>query len=121
MAETDFTALTGSLGTGIVDRGVTAGEPGPNGGGSFVYGFNSLDVTEGAVGLFCNLANFAPMAKGGSIRMAMKRGVSGGLTNFAPFIFIGAQSSNVSAVCYMLGLSDSESSRICLRKGIMTL
>lgn len=120
MAEADFTVLTGSLSTGSVDRGVTAGIARPNGGGSFVYGFNSLDTSEGVSGLFCNLVNFAPMAKGGSVRMAMKRGVSGGLTNFAPFIFIGAGSSNVSTTCYMLGLGDSETSRITLRKGVMT-
>lgn len=119
MGEADFTVLTGSLGTGVVDRGVTAGIARPPGGGSFLYGFNSLDLTEGAVALHCNLADFSPMAKGGSIRMAMKRGAGGGRTNFAPFIFIGAGSANVSAVAYMLGLSDADPSRIQLRKGAL--
>ena len=61
------------------------------------------------------------MAKGGSVRMAMKRGKGGGVTNFAPFIFIGAGSANVSAVAYMLGLSDADPSRIQLRKGAMNV
>lgn len=119
MAQADWTEMTGVLGTSIVDRGVTAGIARPNGGGSFLYGFNSLDVTEGAVALFCNLTNFAPMAKGGSIRMAMKRGISGGPLNFSPYIFIGAASSAVSSVAYMLGLSDADPSRITLRKGTL--
>lgn len=120
MSEADFTLLTGSLSSGSVARGVTAGITPPNGGGSFVFGFNTLDTTEGIVGLFCNLTNFAPMAKGGSVRMAMKRGKGGGKTNFAPFIFIGASGSGVGDQAYILGLGDSDPSRIVLRKGIIS-
>lgn len=120
MAEADFTELTSSLSSGSVDRGVTAGITPPNGGGSFVHGFNSLDTTNGVVGLFCNLVDFAPMAKGGSIRMAMKRGKGGGKTNFAPFVFIGASGSGVGDQGYLLGLGDSDPSRIVLRKGIIS-
>lgn len=117
MAESDFTVLTNSLSISSIDRAVTAGISKPNGGGSFVYGFNSVDVTEGAAGLFYNPVNFAPLAKGGSIRVAMKRGVGSGPTDFAPLIFIGATSALISANAYMLGLSDAEASRIQLRKG----
>lgn len=120
MAEADFTVLTSSLSSGSVERGVTAGIAPPNGGGSFVHGFNSLDTSNGVVGLFCNLANFAPMAKGGSIRMAMKRGKGGGKTNFAPFVFIGLQGATVADAGYMLGLGDSDPSRIVLRKGTLS-
>ena len=117
MAESDFTLLSSSLSSGSVDRGVTAGATPPSGGGSFVYGFNSLDTSQGVVGLFCNLTDFAPMAKGGSVRMAMKRSRGGGRTNFAPFIFIGCSGPDVSDTAYMLGLGDSDPSRIVLRKG----
>jgi hypothetical protein len=117
MAQADFTELTNSLSSGAVRRGVTAGQTPPNGGGSFVYGFNSTVTTPGAVGLFCNLVNFAPMAKGGRATGCMKRGLSGGPTNFSPFLHIGLGGPDVSDVCYMLGLQDDDPSKICLRKG----
>lgn len=120
MASADWTELTGNLGTTSIDRGVTSGIARPNGGGSFLYGFNSLDTTEGIAGSFCNLVNFAPMAKGGSIRGALQRGVSGGTSNFATFLFIGLQGSDVGSTCYQLGLSDGDTSRIALRKGIIS-
>lgn len=120
MAESDFTLLTSSLSSGSVKAGVTAGITPPNGGGSFVYGFNTLDTSQGVVGLFCNLENFAPMAKGGSITMAMKRGKGGGKTNFAPFLFIGASGAAVGDSAYLLGLGDSDPSRIVLRKGTIS-
>ena len=117
MAQNDWTALTNVLGVESVDRGVTAGIAAPNGGGTFVYGFNSLAVVAGAVALFANQANFAPMAKGGSIRGAVQRGVSGGNQNFSPFLFIGHQGRDVGDSAYLLGLSDDYPAHITLRKG----
>lgn len=119
MAQADWTVLTNSQAIGTVDRGVTTGVPRPTGGGDFVYGFNSLAVTPGAVGLFLNLANFAPMAKGGVIAGAIQRGLSGGPQNFSPYLFIGAQGADVNDNAYMLGLEDNEPHRIVLRKGKM--
>lgn len=120
MAEADWSFLTGGLGVGVVDRGVTSGMTPPNGGGSFVYGFNSLATTAGSVGLYTNQANFIPMAKGGSVRGAVKRGASAATTNFSPFLFIGMQGTAVSDLCYMLGLQDTEPYHIVLRKGQMS-
>ena len=80
MAEADWTYLNDGLDIATVDRGVTAGIARPPGGGSFLYAFNSLSAVEGAVGLFANLASFAPMAKGGSIRGVVHRGPAGGPT-----------------------------------------
>lgn len=117
MAESDWTILTGSIDAGSLARGVSSGFTPPSGGGSFVYGFNTLDTTEGAIGLFTNQANFAPMAKGGSVRGAVKRGVGGGPLNFAPFLFVGLQGSTVGDSGYLLGLGDSDPHRIILRKG----
>lgn len=119
MAQSDWVTIGGSLGTGVVDRGVTAGIAPPTGGGSFVYGFNSLDIGNGAVVLSNTQVNFAPMVKGGSVRAAMKRGLGGGLNGFAPFLFIGLPgvSPTVADVAYMLGLSDGDPNHIVLRKG----
>ena len=117
MAEVDWTELTGGLSDSEIDSGATAGVGVPNGGGSFVYGFNSLAVVNGARGIAVNLANFAPMAKGGRITAAIQRGVSGGNTGFAPMMFIGLQGPDVSDNGYLLGLSDNDPSHLLLKKG----
>ncbi len=116
MAESDFSVLTGSLSTGSLDRAVTAGIARPPGGGSFVYGFNAVDATPGAAALSVATTNFIPMAKGGSISAAIRRGAGVG---GAPFLFMCAQSNLISAVGYMLGLSNADASRIELRKGTL--
>ena len=59
MAETDWTFLNDGLDAATVDRGVTTGIARPPGGGSFVFGFNSLATAQGVVGLFTNQVNFA--------------------------------------------------------------
>ncbi len=119
MGETNWTELTDGLAIGSVDRGVTAGIARPNGGGNFVFGFNSIVVASGAVGYFTNQANFAPTAanKGGSIRGAIQRGVSGGDEGFEPFFFINLQGTSVNDQGYLLGMQNDEPSRIALRKG----
>lgn len=121
MAEADWTVLASSLSIASTKYGVSNGEPRPNGGGNFTFGFNSLTAAAGVVALYANQASFAPMAKGASIRAAIKRGVSGGPTNFAPFLFAGASSNDVTtASAYMLGLDDDDPHRIVIAKGLMT-
>src|SRR6476661_7056741 len=117
MAEADWTVLENSLSAGNVRRAASAGFVPPPGGGPYVFGFNSLDTTQGAVGFFFNGLDFAPMAKGGSIRGCLKRGISGGPTGFAPFLFLGLQGPNVTDKGYLLGLSDADPCHITLRKG----
>lgn len=119
MASSDWTFVTDSLDAATVDRGVSAGFTPPNGGGSFVYGFNSLAVTLGAVALFTNQANFAPTSalKGGVLTGAIKRAISGGALNFAPFLFIGLQGTTINDNGYLLGLGDGDPHHIVLRKG----
>lgn len=125
MAEADWADLGGSaLGSAVVDRGVTTGVSRPNGGGSFVYGYNTLTTAAGACGKYCDLTNFNPIqtpasAGGGSIRGALQRGLSAGSTGFSPFLFIGAQAATVDAQAYMLGLEDEDPHRIVLVKGAM--
>ena len=121
MAEADWTYLNDGLDIATVDRGVTAGIARPPGGGSFLYAFNSLAAVEGAVGLFANLASFAPMAKGGSIRGVVQRGPGGGPTGFSPFLFLCCQGNSVNDSAYLLGLSDDDPHRVVLRKGAVTV
>jgi hypothetical protein len=122
MGSADWTELTNSIGSGTVSRGTTAGVARPPGGGSFLFGFNSLVVTPGSVGLFCNQTNFAPTPanKGGSISGAIKRGVSGGNTGFSPCLFIGLQGPDISDQGYLLGLGDGDPSHIVLKKGALS-
>lgn len=117
MAEADWSVLADSLASGSVVRGVTAGFAPPNGGGSFVYAYNSLDASIGAVGFYANQVGFAPMPKGGRITAAIKRAPSGGPLNSSMFLFIGLQGNSVNDEGYLLGLSDADPSRIVLRKG----
>lgn len=126
MAETDFNFLSGGLDAASVSRGVTAGFTPPNNGGSYVFGFNSLDSSTGAVGLYANQTNFnlgvidtAGNPTGCSIRGAIKRGTSSNPLDFSPFFFAGLQGASVTDSCYMLGLSDSDPYYILLVKGVM--
>ncbi len=122
MSLSDWTFCTNSTGSGSISRGVTAGIARPPGGGDFLYGFNSLVVTPGSVGLFANQTNFAPTPanKGGSVSGAIKRGVSGGNTGFSPLLFIGLQGPDISDQGYLLGLGDDDPSHIVLKKGALT-
>jgi hypothetical protein len=120
VAQSDWTILSDVLSSSDVDHGVTAGVNKPNGGGINVYGFNSLAVVSGVVAKSVTQVNFAPTAKGGRISAAIKRGVSGGPTGFAPFLFFCLQDTDVAAEGYLLGLSDSEPHHIELRKGALT-
>lgn len=121
MGEANWTALTDELVLASLDRGVTTGVPRPNGGGNFIFGFNSLVVATGAAGYFTNQANFAPTPanKGGRVTGAIQRGPSAGLINFAPFFYILGQGTSVNDKAYMLGLQDEDPNRIVLRKGTL--
>ena len=120
MASTDWTFLNDGLDIATVDRGVTAGVARPPGGGSFLFAFNSLAAVEGCVALFANLVDFAPMAKGGSIRGVVERGPGGGPTGFSPFLYLCCQGNSVNDQAYLLGLSDDDPHRVVLRKGTVT-
>lgn len=120
MGEANWTVLGSSVSIGNVRRGVTAGSTKPNGGGTYVYGFNSVAAVAGTVGLYTNQANFIPTAEGGSIRAAVMRGPSASPTGFSPFLFIGGQGTSISDNAYMLGLSDASPSTLVLRKGALS-
>jgi len=119
MAELDWAIAAAGLGVASIARGVTSGEPRPNGGGNFLFAFASKDVVTGASSLFANKTNFnpTPVNTGGSIRGAIKRGVSTGEPGYSAFLYTGLQGSSVNDNAYMLGLSDEDPSFIVLRKG----
>jgi len=119
MGATDWTFFTGSLNQSVLDRGATAGITPPAGGGSHVYGFNSLEVVDGAVALFADQVDFAPHAKGCRVSGAVQRGTSGGSIGFSTFLAACAQGTSVLDNAYMLGLSNSNPSKIVLAKGSM--
>jgi hypothetical protein len=125
MAETDWNFLSSGLSASSVARGVSSGFDRPNGGGSYLFGFNSLDDSLGAVGLYANQTNFNPLVDdssnptGCSIRGAIKRGVSANPLDFSPFFFAGIQGVTVNDSCYMLGLSNADPYNIMLVKGTM--
>lgn len=108
-----------ALDAASVRRGAVSGITPPNGGGSFIYGFNSLSNARGVVALYSDLTNFAPTAKGGTVTGALQRAVSGGPTSFAIWLMLGLVGTSSSDACYMLGLSDSDPHHIVLRKGSM--
>jgi hypothetical protein len=119
MAQGDWATLNDGLDSTSLKRGVTNGIARPNGGGNFLFGFNSSVSTAGAAGLYAAQVNFAPMAKGGSLRSAIRRGASGGPLNFAPMLFLGLQANSVLSSGYILGLEDDDPHRIVIRKGTL--
>ena len=121
MSEMDWSYLNNGLDIATVDRGVTSGIARAPGGGGFLFAFNSLAAVQGAVALFASLPNFAPMAKGGSIRGAIQRGPGGGPTGFSPFLYLAGQGTSVNDSAYLLGLSDDDPHRIVLRKGAVSV
>lgn len=125
MASSDWTPLVNALTSGSVARGVTAGIAGPAGGGSFVYSMNSLVAGVGVVGLYASPqapnVNFNPMLLGGEVSGALQRGVGGGTTGVAAFLFAALQGNDVADSGYILGLADGDPSHVELRKGSIAL
>lgn len=117
MGASDWSLLSGSLPDGSLKAGVSAGGDRPNGGGQFCYAFNSIDASVGGAALYVSVAGFGALAKGASIRGALKRGLGGGNAGFSPFLFASLQDESMTDVCYMLGLSDDDPHRIVLAKG----
>jgi hypothetical protein len=122
MGQSDWDFMGDGLSQAQVDRGVTGGIARPNGGGNFLFGFNSLVAPTdpgNSVALHVLGANFNPLASGGRITGALKRGTGAGKTGFSPFLFLLAQANSVNALAYMLGLEDADPNRIVLRKGYL--
>lgn len=119
MSQADWTFLLNGASSASVLRGVTNGISRPNGGGNFVFGFNSQDNNVSAVGLHVNQVNFSPMASGCRISGALRRGASGGTTGWSHFLFAGLQGTDVEDEGYLVGFADGEPSNLILRKGAL--
>ena len=121
MGAADWTDLGDGLDSSVLTKGVTAGITPPNGGGTFVYGFNSRTAAAGAAGIFVDLADFNPLASGGSIFGALKRGAGAGTTGWSSFMFLGLQGTSVNDWGYLLGLVDSDPYKIVLAKAQLSV
>lgn len=122
MAQNDWGSLSGGLTPTQVRSGPTAGAVAPNGGGNHVFAMRSVEATAGAAGIYALQTNFSPtpVGHGGRITAAIKRASLGASNGFAPFLFFCADSASVGAQAYLLGMSDETSSRIQLRKGLIS-
>lgn len=118
MALVDWAEMTNSLNTAIVTRDPSGGFTPPNGGGTFVYAFNSIASADGAVAKYVNLANFAPIAvaKGGQITGAILKG-PGGIDYASAFLFISARGADVNDNAYMIGFESNDPSNLKVFKG----
>jgi len=129
MADTDWGDVSSILTSADLAFGVTGALTPPNGGGSFVYGYNSLDGTvSGAHAKFVDDTNFKPTGTGpanpdggGSISGAIKRLPLASYTGFTPYLFGCAQGSPPAATnaAYMIALSDESPYRIVLAKATL--
>lgn len=122
MARVDWAVLAGSAdGTGwggsTILRNATFGITPPNGGGAAVFGINSIQKVEAAVGIYNQIAGFSPTPSGGRIEGCIQRGVSGGAQGFSQFLFGCLTGSNVSDRGYLLGIEDQTPGRLVLAKG----
>ena len=122
MASAEWTTLPNSIDNTSLRSGVTSGITPPNGGSSYVYGFNSRAADfSGSRALKHIGTDFNPIsAEGGLITGALVRLPSGGTTGFAPFLYFSAQSNDIGSEGYMVGLQDDDPSHIVLRKGLLS-
>lgn len=126
MGQPDWAELDDALAAASLRRGVVFGTGGftpPNGGGDFVFGYNSLLADKGAHGMYVILPGFDPTggalpppAGGGIIRGALKRVASPGASGMSPMLFFAAQGDSVNDWAYLLGLSDADPYEIVLAK-----
>lgn len=90
----------------------------PNGNvGSFASGFHSITNDVGVVAYYSTQSGFAPTSKQGLISAAMQKGLGAGNDKHSPFLFAGLGGTASTNFAYMLGLDESATPRIVLRKG----
>lgn len=90
----------------------------PNGNdGSFVHGFHSITNDVGVVAYYSTQSGFAPTSKMGLISAAMQKGLGAGNDKHSPFLFAGLGGTSSTNMAYLLGLDESATPRIVIRKG----
>lgn len=122
MASADWTDVPTSLSPASLFRGVTAAIARPNGGGTHVFSWKSLEsAVAGVHAIRTNVSGFSPIAgdNGGSITLALQR-ISGSAIDMAVFGFFQLQSDDVATGDgYLIGLSAGDPGGIMLRKGTL--
>jgi len=118
MSQADWADLASpGLGSGDVNRGVSAAFTPPPGGASYVYGFRAATAITGVGGKVCDKTNFNPIAgtkKGGVMIACFKRYSAG--VGYAPMF--GLLSGNSPADSgYLIGLTDATTYKIAFKKG----
>jgi hypothetical protein len=117
MAQLDWKNIVGSAVAPDVERGVSAAITPPNGGGTFVYGVNSISLVNDVAGIYVDLVGVSPTSSGVRVSAALQRGASGNSTGQASYIWVQSTGTGIADTAYILGLSDADPSRIILRKG----
>lgn len=118
MADSDWAVLSSGLSDAQVRRGATEAITPPNGGGTFTYGLRSVQAVSGGVGFACDLTSFDPMAAGGRVSMALRKGSGSGALAYNPMIYVCLQGSSVADVGYLLGFAANENpAHLILMKG----
>lgn len=121
MGQANFALVANGLLASQVDSGVVGTASPPSGGGSFVFAFNTIVADAPGVQAYrSTITGFAPMAGGGTVRAALKRGLTALSSGFEPFIFIGLATDDVGDFAYCLGLEEAQPARILLRRGLLS-
>lgn len=119
MSESNFTAVSGGLTSPSVYSKVTHGIAPPSGASSGVRIFRSTVATLGVAGEYYNVSGFNPTDAdtGLLIEAAFKKAVSSSGDKFCPMLWVMGQSNAVTGQAYILGFTDSGTSKLALRKG----
>lgn len=119
MSKDNFSYLSGALVSPDVLDTTSHGFTPPNGGDSAVRVFRSTVATLGVAGEYYDEAGFNPTDadQGLLVQVAFKKKNTASADGYAPMIFIMLQGNAVTSSGYILGLTDSATPKLCLRKG----
>lgn len=117
MAQTDHTECIDNLSPTALKFVPGGGFTPPPGGGGFCGAWKSLTASVGLSTRFIDEPGLVPAPKGGYIQAAIRRGISAGPSGCAVFVAICLGGTANTNSAYILGLSDSETPHLVLRKG----
>lgn len=121
MALANFALVANGLLVSQVDSGVIHLEDAADGGGNFVFAFNTILANAPGVQAYRSaVTGYAPLTNGGTVRAALKRGLTAISAGFDHFIFIGLATDDVGDFAYCLGLEEAQPARVLLRRGLLS-
>lgn len=121
MAQANFVLVANGLTVAQVDSGVIHTKDPPPGGGSFIFAFNTIVASAPGVQAYRSaVAGFSPLLIGGTVRAALKRGLTAASAGFEPFLFIGLATDDVDDFAYCIGLEEAQPARVLLRRGLLS-